>query len=94
MTLMVSQYLIWNVGTLKLSMTYGPPIPYMECGNLVTGSPYMYDMIFSGQLRMRSTGCPNKRVISVCDVKNGSQIVYFSHSVGNLTTIVSLSAGS
>ena len=27
---------IWNAGTLYLSMTVRVPIPYMECGNLVT----------------------------------------------------------
>ena len=27
-------------------MTYGLPIPYMECRNLVTGSPYMCNVIF------------------------------------------------
>ena len=31
------QYHLWNVGTLQLSMTcMVPPIPYLECGNLVT----------------------------------------------------------
>ena len=56
-------------------MTYGFPISYMECGNLVTvndlwshltlhgtgiiWSPHIYDMIFSGQLCKRSTACPN-----------------------------------
>ena len=40
-----------------------PPIPYMECGNLGTGSPHMYDMIFSGQLHKRSTACPNQIVL-------------------------------
>ena len=29
-------YLIWNVGTLQRSMILMVPIPYMECGNLVT----------------------------------------------------------
>ena len=41
---MVPPYLIYNVGALQLSMTYGPPIPYMEYWNLVMGSPHMYNV--------------------------------------------------
>ena len=47
---MVSLYLICNAGTLKQSMTYGPSIPYMECKNLVNGSPNMYNMITVNEL--------------------------------------------
>ena len=34
------------------------PIPYMECKNLVMGSPHMYDVIFQDGFAKRSTACP------------------------------------
>ena len=49
-------YLIWN----KYLM-----VPLTLYGIGIVWSPHMYDMIFSGQLRKRSTACPNNGTTSI-----------------------------
>ena len=47
--LMVCLCLIWNVGTV--SDSYASPIPYMECGNLVTVSDWWSPIPYMGLIQ-------------------------------------------
>ena len=65
-----------NARTLQLSITYGPPIPYMECRNLIIWSPTCMIWFFW------TMQCGN--LVTVND-SYGSPIPYMEY--GNLVTV-------